>query len=58
MAGLVGLPTIVKSSMSSEQLEAYCTHLRILEITQKLKINDVVPAERMRYIGTQKNPFF
>ena len=53
-AGLVGLPTIVKSTMSSEQLEAYCTHLRILEITQKLKINDVVPAERMRYVGTEE----
>lgn len=48
IAGLVGLPTMISSQMTNEQLDAYCVHLRILEITQKLKINDIVPAERLR----------
>jgi splicing factor 1 len=45
-AGLMGLPTAIVSDMTSEQLEAYTLHLRIEEITQKLKIDDVVPGER------------
>ncbi|KAF3211935.1 Branchpoint-bridging protein [Orbilia oligospora] len=44
-AGLVGLPTKIEAAMTSEQLEAYTLHLRIEEITQKLRINDVVPAD-------------
>ncbi|KAK0383915.1 hypothetical protein NLU13_8006 [Sarocladium strictum] len=40
-AGLMGLPTAILSSMTSEQLEAYTLHLRIEEISQKLRINDV-----------------
>ncbi|EFX01446.1 zinc knuckle transcription factor splicing factor msl5 [Grosmannia clavigera kw1407] len=44
-AGLMGLPTAILANMTSEQLEAYTVHLRIEEITQKLKIDDVVPAE-------------
>ncbi|KAL2142584.1 hypothetical protein VTI28DRAFT_1030 [Corynascus sepedonium] len=44
-AGLMGLPTAIVADMTSEQLEAYTLHLRIEEITQKLKINDVVPAD-------------
>ena len=44
-AGLMGLPTAILSSMTSEQLEAYTLHLRIEEISQKLRINDVVPAD-------------
>jgi splicing factor 1 len=44
-AGLMGLPTAIMSSMTSEQLEAYTLHLRIEEISQKLRINDVVPAD-------------
>ncbi|KAL1882689.1 hypothetical protein VTK73DRAFT_1601 [Phialemonium thermophilum] len=44
-AGLMGLPTAIVANMTSEQLEAYTVHLRIEEITQKLKIDDVVPAD-------------
>lgn len=44
-AGLMGLPTAIMSNMTSEQLEAYTLHLRIEEISQKLRINDVVPAD-------------
>lgn len=44
-AGLMGLPTAITAKMTMEQLDAYALHLRIEEITQKLKINDVVPAD-------------
>ncbi|KAL3951676.1 hypothetical protein ACCO45_013393 [Purpureocillium lilacinum] len=44
-AGLMGLPTAIKANMTSEQLEAYTLHLRIEEISQKLRIDDVVPAD-------------
>lgn len=44
-AGLMGLPTMIMANMTNEQLEAYTLHLRIEEISQKLRINDVVPAE-------------
>ena len=44
-AGLMGLPTMIKANMTSEQLEAYTLHLRIQEISEKLRINDVVPAD-------------
>ncbi|KAF8251720.1 hypothetical protein K440DRAFT_595188 [Wilcoxina mikolae CBS 423.85] len=44
-AGLMGLPTAIFATMTSEQLEAYALHLRIEEISQKLRINDCVPAE-------------
>lgn len=44
-AGLMGLPTAITSTMTSEQLEAYTLHLRIEEISQKLRIDDVVPAD-------------
>jgi splicing factor 1 len=46
----MGLPTAIYSHMTTEQLDAYTLHLRIEEITQKLKINDVVPAEGDRYV--------
>jgi splicing factor 1 len=49
-AGLMGLPTAIYSAMTTEQLDAYTLHLRIEEITQKLKINDVVPPEGDRYV--------
>jgi len=52
----MGLPTAIVASMTSEQLEAYTLHLRIEEITQKLKIDDVVPADGDRYV--QPNPSF
>ncbi len=44
-AGLMGLPTAIFANMTSEQLEAYTLHLRIEEISQKLRIDDVVPAD-------------
>ncbi|KAJ2892168.1 hypothetical protein MKZ38_010176 [Zalerion maritima] len=44
-AGLMGLTTAITAPMTTEQLEAYTLHLRIEEISQKLKINDVVPAD-------------
>jgi splicing factor 1 len=50
-AGLMGLPTAIVADMTSEQLEAYTLHLRIEEITQKLKIDDVVPADGDRYVA-------
>jgi splicing factor 1 len=49
-AGLMGLPTAIMANMTSEQLEAYTLHLRIEEISQKLRINDVVPADGDRYV--------
>lgn len=44
-AGLMGLETSLSGELSQEQLEAYTLHLRIEEISQKLRINDVVPSE-------------
>ncbi|MCJ1439959.1 MAG: hypothetical protein MMC23_000440 [Stictis urceolatum] len=44
-ANLTGLPTMIKANMTNEQLEAYTLHLRIQEISEKLRINDVVPAD-------------
>ena len=48
-AGLMNLPTAISAPMTAEQLDAYVTHLRIEEISQKLRINDVVPADGDRY---------
>jgi len=45
----MGLPTSIHAPMTAEQLEAYILHLRIEEISQKLRINDVVPGEDERY---------
>ncbi|KAF2476978.1 uncharacterized protein BDR25DRAFT_42684 [Lindgomyces ingoldianus] len=45
-AGLMGLPVLIDGRhMTSEQIDAYILHLRIEEISQKLRINDVVPAD-------------
>ena len=49
-AGLMGLTTAINANMTSEQLEAYALHLRVEEISQKLRINDVVPADGNRYV--------
>ena len=49
-AGLMGLPTEIKANMTNEQLEAYVLHLRIQEISEKLRINDVVPADGDRSV--------
>lgn len=50
-AGLMGLPTAITGNMTSEQLEAYTLHLRIEEISQKLRIDDVVPADGDRSVA-------
>ncbi|KAL8939155.1 MAG: hypothetical protein Q9216_003509 [Gyalolechia sp. 2 TL-2023] len=52
-AGLMGLPTMIKANMTNEQLEAYTLHLRIQEISEKLRINDVVPADGDRHVPYQ-----
>ena len=49
-AGLMNLPTAITAAMTAEQLDAYVTHLRVEEISQKLRINDVVPADGDRYV--------
>jgi splicing factor 1 len=54
----MGLPTAIVANMTSEQLEAYTLHLRIEEITQKLKIDDVVPAEGDRYDTRVSHPWY
>ena len=46
----MGLTTMIKANMTTEQLEAYTLHLRIQEISEKLRINDVVPADGDRYV--------
>lgn len=55
-AGLMGLPTAIMANMTSEQLEAYTLHLRIEEISQKLRIDDVVPADGDRYVANISIP--
>ena len=56
-AGLMGLPTMIMANFTSEQLEAYTLHLRIEEISQKLRINDVVPADGDRLVPFQTTSF-
>lgn len=46
--GLMGAVTALTSVMTPEQIEAYALQLRIEEITQKMKINDVVPPFKER----------
>jgi splicing factor 1 len=46
--GLMGMATALTNIMTPEQIEAYAIQLRIEEITQKMKINDVVPPNRER----------
>lgn len=41
----MGLPTAITAPMTTEQLDAYVLNLRIEEISQKLRINDVVPSD-------------
>lgn len=49
--GLMGLPTAIMANMTNEQLEAYALHLRMEEITQKLRIGDVAPDEGRRSLS-------
>lgn len=51
VAGLMGLPTLLLTPMTSEQIDAYTIHLRVEEITQKLKIGDIVPGDGNRYVN-------
>lgn len=51
----MGLPTMIMANFTNEQLEAYTLHLRIEEISQKLRINDVVPADGDRYLYISLN---
>ncbi|OLL22434.1 Branchpoint-bridging protein, partial [Neolecta irregularis DAH-3] len=46
--GLIGLPTAITSTMTTEQIEAYALHIRLEEIGQKLRIGDVTPPEKDR----------
>lgn len=41
---------MIQANMTSEQLEAYTLHLRIEEISQKIRINDVIPGDGDRYV--------
>ena len=53
----MGLPTMITAkNMTNEQLEAYTLHLRIQEISEKLRINDVVPADGDRYVSEALSP--
>ncbi|KAK9468684.1 hypothetical protein V1512DRAFT_233434 [Lipomyces arxii] len=48
VANLISMPTKITGNMTPEQLEAYVLNLRIEEISQKLRINDVVPKDSER----------
>lgn len=54
-AGLMGLPTMIMANFTSEQLEAYTLNLRIEEISQKLRINDVVPHDGGRFVYVKQS---
>lgn len=57
VAGLMGLPTLLLTPMTSEQIDAYTIHLRVEEITQKLKIGDIVPKDGNRYVKLGNSVF-
>ncbi|KAK9453057.1 hypothetical protein V1511DRAFT_506401 [Dipodascopsis uninucleata] len=48
VANLINMPTSITGNMTPEQVEAYVLNLRIEEISQKLRINDVVPRDGER----------
>ncbi|KAK9314412.1 hypothetical protein V1522DRAFT_413784 [Lipomyces starkeyi] len=48
VANLINMPTSITGNMTPEQVEAYVLNLRIEEISQKLRINDVVPKDGER----------
>lgn len=45
---VAGLPTAISGGVSGKDLEAYAMHVRLEEITRKLRSGDVVPPERER----------
>ncbi|CAH1764235.1 1451_t:CDS:2, partial [Entrophospora sp. SA101] len=51
-----GLPTIITSKMSKEQLDLYLTHLRLEEIGRKLRNGDFIPPEKDR--SPSPEPFY
>lgn len=48
IANLINLPTSLSGNLTQEQQEAYALNLRIEEISQKLRLNDVVPRDGER----------
>lgn len=47
---LPGLPTAISANgVSQAQLDNYVIHLRLEEISRKLRMNDFIPPERERY---------
>lgn len=52
-AGLMNLPTTIEGAMTAEQQDAYVTHLRIEEITQNLRIGNIVPRESDRFVSPE-----
>ncbi|KAI6088197.1 eukaryotic type KH-domain (KH-domain type I) [Hypoxylon rubiginosum] len=46
--GITCRNTSITAAMTSEQIDAYVLHLRIEEITHKLRINDIVSANQYR----------
>ena len=45
---VAGLPTAISGDVSGKDLENYATHVRLEEISRKLKSGDVIPPERER----------
>jgi len=45
---LASLNLAIEAPMTAEQAEAYALHVRISEITQKLEMDDIVPADPIR----------
>ncbi|KEI39764.1 uncharacterized protein L969DRAFT_40612, partial [Mixia osmundae IAM 14324] len=45
---VAGLPTAITGQVAQQDLTNYATQLRLEEIQRKLKLNDVVPPERLR----------
>lgn len=45
---LVNITTAITTPMTSEQIEAYALHVRIEELNQKLKSDNILPANRSR----------
>ncbi|BFZ55864.1 hypothetical protein PYCC9005_002905 [Savitreella phatthalungensis] len=43
-----GMTTAIRACMTIEQLEAYALHIRLEDISHKLRIGDVLPPERLR----------
>ncbi|KAJ3186219.1 hypothetical protein HDU85_007659 [Gaertneriomyces sp. JEL0708] len=51
-----GVPTVLPSGMSPEQLDAFVIHMRLEEISQKLRIGYIMPPEHER--SPSPEPFY